>query len=159
MYIMVELRSNSEGHKLDDWKDCQTCYGLIFSTWGGAFVVPDKWRKIFHMVRVSQPATAVVKEFLGLQRFQPSEPVWFRIEVQQDILTFTLLFHQNQMKLPRFWTQHLDLCRSFRSLIVRRKCVLYRAKPASSVARPSCIFFIIKLIESGGRVVFKRLFP
>lgn len=60
---MVEPRSNSEGHKLDDWKDWQTCYGLIFSTWGGAFVVPDQWRQIFHMVRISQPATAVVKEF------------------------------------------------------------------------------------------------
>lgn len=98
--------------------------------------MPDKWRQIFHMVRISQPATAVVKEFGAT-----AKPVWFCLEVQQDILTFAFLFHQNQMKLPRFGTQHPDLCRSFRSLIVRRKCVLYRAKPALSVARPGCIFF------------------
>ena len=95
---------------------------------------------------------------LGLQRFEPSEPVWFCLEVHQDILTFTFLFHQNQMKLPRFWTQHPDLCRSFRSLIVRRKCVLYRAKPASSVARPSCIFFHYKTDWVKGKGCFQTVF-
>ncbi len=113
-------------------------YGLIFSTWGGSFIVPESWRQIFHGTNLTTCRSCC--ERFGLRRFSTSESGCFCRGPARyfDIRQYC---NQNQMKLSRFGIQHPDLCRFLRSLIAQRRRVLYRAKPASSVARPSCPFF------------------